>query len=358
MPLTSSVLTRREFFAAAGLGSLAVPAIASMPPALTLHFRGSGEKQTLTVHRRGVAGHSSPITIRANASEMREFMILIGQPPGDTDARMKSLASTLYGQIWGPIRTEPLSYRTLHICAEDDFEQFAFEALRGERQWIGRAAAVHYLTKTRTPSAPFRLPPIPKRASYSYAPFPGRGAGMPWAAREGRLVAKLTRAELREGPQATKSQLLADLGRPFGILHVATHGFEIVGRPNSACIALHRAEYASHREGWFDALRPDDLNAIRVDGRLVVLSACAPDPAAAQALSTRLIKCGAGEVISSRYGALDDAAAFIFMDRFYGELKNGANSGIALLKARSVMIDGSYSAYKHPYFWAAFRSFV
>ena len=357
MRFASTAMTRREFLAAAGLGPLAVPAIASPPPVLTLHFSGSGGKQTLSVRRSGPSARISPIAIRVDASAMRDYMTLIGQPPGDTDDRIEPLARMLYGQIWGPIRKIPLSYRAVHIRAEDGFAQFAFEALRGERQWIGRAAAVHYLTKESAPAPAFRLSLIPDRKSYSYCPFPERGKGMLWAAREGRRVAKLTRAELREGRQATKSQLLADIGHPFGILHVATHGLEIEGHPVSACIALHGAESASHREGWFDPLRPNDLNSVPIDGRLVVLSACAPDPAS-QALSTRLIQRGTGEVISSRFAVLDDAAAFTFMRRFYEELKTGAKSGTALLRARSVMIDGSYPAYKHPYFWAAFRSFV
>jgi len=289
---------------------------------------------------------------------MRDYMSLISEPPTDKDDRIEPLARALYGQIWGPIRKVPLSYRPIYIRAEDDFIQFAFEALRGERQWIGRAAAVHYLTK-ESPSAPaFRLSRISRRVSYSYCPFPERGKGMLWAAREGRSVARLTGAELREGSQATKSQLLADIGRPFGILHVATHGIEIEGHPDSACIALHGAESTSHSGYWFDPLRPKDLNSIDIDGRLVVLSACAPDPAVAQAFSKRLIERGAGEVISSRFAALDDAAAFTFMRSFYQELKTGADSGTALLRTRAVMIDGSYPAYKHPYFWAAFRSFV
>jgi hypothetical protein len=351
-------MTRRQFLAAMGLGSLAVPAIASPPRTLTLHFGGSGGKQTLRVHPSSTAGRISATAIRVDTTAMRDFMALIDRPPSDTDDHIEPLARMLYGQIWGPIRKLPLSYRAVHIRAEDDFAQFAFEALRGERQWVGRAAAVHYLTKESPPAPAFRLSFIPDRASYSYCPFPEREDGILWAAREGRRVAKLTRAELREGSQATKSQLLADIGRPFEILHIATHGLVIDGHPDSACIALHRAASASHREGWFDPLRPNDLNSVHIDGRLVVLSACAPDPAAAQALSTRLIKRGTGEVISSRFATLDDAAAFTFMRRFYQELKTGANSSTALLRARSVMIDGSYPVYRHPYFWAAFRSFV
>jgi CHAT domain-containing protein len=97
---------------------------------------------------------------------------------------------------------------------------------------------------------------------------------------------------------------------------------------------------------------------MRIDGRLVVLSACASDGTSPQDLSVRFVDRGVREVISSRFVGLDDAAAFTFMARFYEELKLGANSGTALLRARSVMIDGSYPAYKHPYFWAAFQSFV
>jgi hypothetical protein len=343
-------MTRRGFLTT--LGAMAVPAVASPPPVLTLHFRGSGGRQTLSVDQ------SDPTAIRVDVSAMRDYMALIAHPPGDSNDDIDRLAGRLYDQIWWPICKLPLSYRAVHIRAEDDFLEFAFEALRGGRQWIGRAAAVHYLTKESAPTPAFRLSPIPDRANYSYSPFPERGQGMLWAAREGRRVAKLTHAELREGSQATKSQLLADIARPFGILHVATHGLEVDGQPDSACIALHRAEFASHREGWFDPLRPNDLNSVHIDGRLVVLSACAPDSAAIKALSTRLIERGTREVISSRFASLDDAAAFTFMRRFYEELKTGATSGTALLRARSVMIDGSYPAYQHPYFWAAFRSFV
>jgi hypothetical protein len=290
---------------------------------------------------------------------MRDYMTLIGKPPGDTDCPVEPLAKMLYGQLWGPIRYVKLSYRTVHIRAEDDFAQFAFEALLGDRQWVGRAAAVHYLTKD-SPSAPaFRLSLVRHRASFTYSPFSGGADGILWAGREGRRVAKLTGAELREGSQATKAQLLADVRRPFGILHVATHGIGVKGHPDSTCIALHRsAASTSGASSWFDPLRLTDLNSRRINGGLVVLSACAPDSNAAQLLSSGLIERGTGEVIGSRFAALDDAAAFTFMQRFYEELRAGANSGIALLRARSVMIDGGYPAYRHPYFWAAFRSFV
>lgn len=342
----------------AGLGCLAAPAIAAPLRPLTLHFSGSGEKQTLRISRYRPSPHSFPIPIHVEASAMREYMALISQPPSDSNNQIEPLSRLLYNQIWGPIRGTPLSYRTIHIRAEDDFERFAFEALRGERQWIGRAAALHYLTKdsVRSTSPPVSL--ISARPSYSYAPFPEGGKGPLWAAREGRLVSKLIHAELREGSRATKSQLLNDISRPFAILHIATHGLEIEGLPDTACIALHRADSGSHRERWYDPWRAQDLNSVHFDGRLVVLSACAPDPTAIRTLSTQLIEHGASEVISSRFADLDDAAAFTFMGRFYEEIKNGANSGIALLRARSVMIDGAYPAYKHPYFWASFQSLI
>ncbi len=347
-------MNRREFLTAAAIGRLAIPAVASPSASLFFQFQGSGRRQTLNVFEGSPPTKINTLSIRVDSSAMREYMELIRQPSRATYEEIFKIACDLYVPIWGRISPTPLSYRDVYIWAEDDFEGFAFEALHGGRQWIGRAAAIHYVRGWERQSTPFRLLRRPEAGCFAYAPFTKAAQGIPWAVREARFMAKLTNAALYEGNQATKLQLLTDMEQPFDVVHIATHG--VVKGPEYAAIAL-RDQLSADGEHK-GSLGPEDIGSTRCDGGLVVLSACSLNPAATNALVARLLEQGISEVISSRFAALDDASAFTFMQRFYEELRTGATSGIALLKARSVMIDGSYGAYKHPYFWAAFRSDV
>jgi CHAT domain-containing protein len=354
--VSQSIFSRRNFLRT-GLCAIASRAAYASRPNYVLSFRGTGGRQTLTVHSGGITTPQMTMPLDVSLKAMRDFGDEIAQPPDRYDVvQITAKATELYTKIWGPISKEPLTYRNVYIHAEDDFRDFPFEALRGGRQWIGRAAIVHYLTQAPGKSKNIALPGIPTSPSYAYAPFQ-ESRELRWTRREARLVAHSVGAELREGNKANIPQLFVDISRPFSILHIATHGLATPSATEAACIAFHKVGADTDTQKWYDELTASELGPRRFNGRLVVLSACAASAAGAQDLSRSFITHGVREVISSR-SSIDDAAAFTFMNAFYRELHQGVDSGTALLRARSVMIDGSYPAYGHPYFWAAFRSFI
>ena len=171
------------------------------------------------------------------------------------------------------------------------------------------------------------------------------------------MVAKQMRCGSRVGQDATATQLRSDLASPFALLHIASHAASGLGTSQSPAIALRNA---SDTEGveWLTA---SEVRKMRLQGRLVVLSACGSPSGEgsrdALGLADAFVAAGAAEAIGARW-MVDDSATLEFMRVFYHWLGHNRDTAIALRNARGGLIGGTFLPYRSPYFWAAFASLI
>ncbi len=202
------------------------------------------------------------------------------------------------------------------------------------------------------------LPPLPKVHS-SQRDARGLSASLlelarvalPGAAAEGRAVSqRLPGSRLLTGREATKAKLLQQVtGQP--VLHIATHGYADPEAPDLSGLLL-----AGEQPGTADVLTAHEVYLLRLDAKLVCLSAC--ETGLGQDLSgegllglTRsFLYAGAQEVVCSLW-QVPDAATARLMERFYETWRGDAAS--ALREAQLALLQAPET--RRPYHWAAFQ---
>jgi CHAT domain-containing protein len=173
----------------------------------------------------------------------------------------------------------------------------------------------------------------------------GRLAPLPSAREEGEWLAKRFdgHADLHVGADAREQMLkLADLGR-YGVLHFAAHAIADEAEPDRSAVVL------APGAGDDGFLRPSEIEALRLDHAVVVLSAC--QGASGQAvggegvfsLSRSFLKAGADAVIASLWPLRDDDALWFFR-AFYRNLAGGNTLGGALQATRRQAVDAGMPA--------------
>ena len=163
---------------------------------------------------------------------------------------------------------------------------------------------------------------------------------LPGARDEGQWLAEQFRgsADLHIGAEAREHLLKStDLAR-YGLLHFAAHAVADESEPDASAVVL------APGEGDDGFLRPTEIEALRLDHAVVVLSAC--QGASGQAvggegvfsLSRAFLKAGADAVIASLWPLRDDDALWFFR-AFYRNLAGGTSLGAALKATRRQAID-------------------
>jgi CHAT domain-containing protein len=168
--------------------------------------------------------------------------------------------------------------------------------------------------------------------------------------REAERVAAVTGGLAVTGSAATGDLLREQAGK-YNYLHVAAHGAVRLDAPNSSFIEL--------ADGLF---HPLDVLALTLrECRLVTLSACETGRGR-QGGGDEQIGLARAFELAGCHGALttlwkvDDAAASLFMEAFYGQLATGAPPQRALHIACLEFVSGLHSAtWRHPYYWAGFQ---
>ena len=159
------------------------------------------------------------------------------------------------------------------------------------------------------------------------------------------------------GASATREAVLdADL-RHVRYLHFATHAFADAQDPELSALVLsrYRAD-GSPRDG---VLRLHDLEQLRLDADLVVLSGC--ETALGRAihgeglvgLSYGFLVAGARTVVASLWQVPDTATA-VLMREFYRQLLTEHRSPSIALKLAQDQVR-SQPRWAEPYFWAGFQ---
>ena len=182
-------------------------------------------------------------------------------------------------------------------------------------------------------------------------------ARLPGTAREAEALSALDspriRVRLRTGREASRQFISGDGPGNYSLLHFATHGLVDLRYPALSALLL-----ADDNGAGPALLRPQDIEMLDINARLVVLSGCETGAGPIQAgegalsLARPFLIAGADEVVSTLW-KIDDARTAEFMVAFYRHLiEDGLSTAEALAAAQRDMRRQRATA--HPYYWAGF----
>jgi CHAT domain-containing protein len=160
---------------------------------------------------------------------------------------------------------------------------------------------------------------------------------LPGARREARSIARMLGADRQhafEGAAASERAVKNTALTTFSIVHFAAHARADSAFPERSAVFLAPGD--DHEDGW---LQPDEIAALDLRGRLIVLSACESADGSLVSgegplsLARAFFAGGASAVIATRWPLEDDDAAFV-MERWYRALRTGNSAATALRQAR------------------------
>ena len=137
-----------------------------------------------------------------------------------------------------------------------------------------------------------------------------------------------------EGAAANERAVKTTTLSAFSIVHFAAHARADSAFPERSAVFLAPGD--DHEDGW---LQPDEIAALDLRGRLIVLSACESADGSLVSgegplsLARAFFAGGASAVIATRWPLEDDDAAFV-MERWYRALRTGNSAATALRQAR------------------------
>jgi CHAT domain-containing protein len=142
------------------------------------------------------------------------------------------------------------------------------------------------------------------------------------------------RQQALEGAAASERALKRTALTTFSIVHFAAHARADATFPERSAVFLAPGD--DHEDGW---LQPDEIAALDLRGRVIVLSACdSADGSLVSgegplSLARAFFSGGASAVLATRWPLADDDAAFV-MERWYRALRTGQSAANALRHAR------------------------
>jgi hypothetical protein len=288
------------------------------------------------------------------------------------DGLERFAAVRLYADVFSTALNElPSGVRRLVLVPDGPLHNLPFDALKADVQGQPLAALYELVA---TPSATLWLDsrrysaPASRHALALADPELGRGAAidaaerqallqravnpgrLPHARREGRALARyLGAVDALVGPLASEDEVKTRDLRDYEILHFAAHAVADEAHPDRSAVLL--APGADAEDGLLQAR---EISALRLDGRIVVLSACQTASGAVLSgegvlsLARAFFEAGARAVIGTRWPVRDEDAASLF-EVFYRELGHGASLSEALTRAKiDAMVAG-----RPPHAWAA-----
>ncbi|XP_068704688.1 tetratricopeptide repeat protein 28-like [Montipora foliosa] len=175
---------------------------------------------------------------------------------------------------------------------------------------------------------------------------------LPCAKKEVHILGELLQTVPLTGKNATKAEVLKRM-KSVALIHIAAHGDdgsgEIALAPNP-----ERTSQIPKEEDYMLSL--SDVQAVRLQARLVVLSCCHSGQGEVKSegivgIARAFLCAGARSVLVSLW-AIDDEATFMFMKSFYEHLADRKSASTALHHAmKSLQETKNYSAIKY---WAPF----
>ena len=175
---------------------------------------------------------------------------------------------------------------------------------------------------------------------------------LPCAKKEVDIIGELLQTVPLTGKNATKAEVLRRM-KSVALIHIAAHGDdgsgEIALAPNP-----ERTSQIPDEEDYMLSL--SDVQAVRLQARLVVLSCCHSGQGEVKSegivgIARAFLCAGARSVLVSLW-VIDDEATFMFMKSFYQHLADRKSASKALHHAmKSLQETKNYSAIKY---WAPF----
>ena len=192
----------------------------------------------------------------------------------------------------------------------------------------------------------------PCLSEVTYGTGEPRYGQLPCAKKEVDIIGKLLQTVPLTGKYATKAEVLKRM-KSVALIHIAAHGDdesgEIALAPNP-----ERTSQIPEEEDYMLSL--SDVQAVRLQARLVVLSCCHSGQGEIKSegivgIARAFLCAGARSVLVSLW-AIDDEATFMFMEIFYQHLVDRKSASTALhLAMKSLQETKNYSAIKY---WAPF----
>jgi tetratricopeptide (TPR) repeat protein len=181
-------------------------------------------------------------------------------------------------------------------------------------------------------------------------PDPVSAGGLPYAGEEVTAIANhFDTTTVLAGNAATRSALLDALPHA-DVVHLACHGESNPVQPLESALLMAGDEPLAVR----------DVLALRLEGRLAVLSACETGmvgiklPDEVVALPAAFLQAGFAGVVASLW-SVSDLSTALLMQRFYRLwLEEGQSPARALQNAQRSLRDAADLDFGHPFWWAAF----
>ncbi len=171
-----------------------------------------------------------------------------------------------------------------------------------------------------------------------------------YSPQEVQEIAKLLGGDFWINERATKSNFLAQAER-YQILHLATHGLEVIEKPLNSALAFAKTTVDSDF-----LLRAADLYPLSLQADLVTLSACDTGHGklskgeGIQSLARAFAYAGSPSILASLWSASDASNKEILLP-FYQSLKEGKSKDVALQQAKLQYLNEN-ATYARPAYWA------
>jgi CHAT domain-containing protein len=306
-----------------------------------------------------VSTNTPPIrrTVNIRREELNKLIIdfragLLDQGSED----VKEPAQKLYKTIIKPFESElaQLKIDTIIYAPDGQLRYIPLSALYDGKQWLIEKYRINNITAESLTG--FNLKPISKPHILAGA-FGGKVgdkrsgfSGLPATLIEVQKISDRFTDTTTLIESAFTKNATATKANSYTILHLATHGFLSVDKPEDSFILFGDGDKATIRNIQDWSLKNIDL---------VVLSACETgignklgSGIEILGLGYQMQSAGARVAIASLW-KVNDAGTQALMEAFYGELQKGDVTVVeALRKAQVALIKSSQ--YNHPNYWSAF----
>lgn len=261
--------------------------------------------------------------------------------------------------IWHPLADMVPAHGTVVFIADMGLHYIPFSALVDpsgrflvDDHNVATAASLRQLLDPGT------TPPDgdPRMLIVSDPRYPVDVPRLPGTAREGDAIARIAegvQVDRLQGGDATRERLLGTSLGDYQYIHIATHALANARIPQLSALRL-----AASASGGDDRVYAADLLGVKLNARLVVLSAC--DTALGRVVSGEgviglryvLLARGAQAVVSSLW-KVGDRDAEQFMKEFYASMLGGGAPPAAAMSAAMRSLKARHGA--DPAIWAAFE---
>ncbi|MEM9220195.1 MAG: tetratricopeptide repeat protein [Cyanobacteria bacterium P01_F01_bin.150] len=328
--------------------------------------------------------------IEVDAIALNRAVVAFGQALNDPSSDPRLVAQQLYNWVIAPLENDlaTVGAETIIFAPDGVLRYVPLAALHDGEQWLAQrfsfsqitaASETDFAARPRTDQSLLAAACEACSFDVSVGDDVFRFANLPGALREvERLIEQVPGAKALINSDFTPEKF-KDLLGSYTLIHLATHGKFVSGRPDESFVLFGNNQSVN--------LRQMRREWSQLDADLVVLSACETalgspelgDGIEVLGLGFQLQRVGAKAVMASLW-QVSDGGTQTLMDAFYTALNNGYGKAEALRRAQQTLITGDQtvlagerggatlnlidtrtghplaqsSDLSHPYYWAPF----